>query len=68
MDIDSYSEQIKGFVKVGNYHAAINVALSGLNQCDKEHDQNGVDECLGIIEGIVQKLAQAYGSKEYLER
>ena len=65
--MNTYREEVLGFVDKGNYHAAINVALSGMNQCRKEHDQKGVDQCLHIIEDVIRKLVQEYGSKEYPE-
>ena len=67
MKMNTYREEVLGFVDKGNYHAAINVALSGMNQCRKEHDQKGVDQCLHIIEDVIRKLVQEYGSKEYPE-
>jgi hypothetical protein len=68
MENKSYQEEVQGFVERGNYHAAINVALSGLNACKREHDQAGVDQCLGVIKWVIQQLAQEFGSNEYLER
>jgi hypothetical protein len=65
--MNTYREEVLGFVDKGNYHAAINVALSGMNQCRKEHDQKGVDQCLHIIEDVIRQLVQEYGSKEYPE-
>jgi len=65
MNIESYKDEVQGFVNRGNYHAAINVALSGLNECHGKHDQVCVDQCLGVIEGVVQQLVQEFGSKEY---
>ena len=67
MKMNTYREEVLGFVDKGNYHAAINVALSGMNQCRKEHDQKGIDQCLHIIEDVIRKLVQEYGSKEYPE-
>ena len=68
MNIASYQEEVQGFVDRGNYHAAINVALSGLNECRNNNDQAGVDQCLGVIKGVIQQLAEAFGSKQYLEQ
>jgi hypothetical protein len=67
MDIKSYQDEVQAFVDRGNYHAAYNVALSGLNACHREHDQTGVDQCLRVIEGVIQQLVQEFGSKDYLE-
>jgi len=67
MNMKTYREEVLGFAQKGNYHAAINVALSGVNQCRKEHNQKGIDECLHIIEAVIRKLVQEFGSKEYSE-
>ena len=60
-------ERINTFIQKGNYHAAINIALSGLNACRKEGDQTGIDEFLDVIKGIARKLAEEFGSQAYLE-
>lgn len=67
MNMNTYREEVLGFAQKGNYHAAINVALSGVNQCRKEHNQKGIDECLHVIEDVIGKLVQEFGSKEYIE-
>ncbi|GMR20661.1 MAG: hypothetical protein BMS9Abin36_1257 [Gammaproteobacteria bacterium] len=66
MDIKSHTDRVMGFVRGGNYHAALNIALSGLNACRKNNDQAGVDRCLSLIKGVTVLLAQEYGSKETL--
>lgn len=68
MDKASYTDRINTFITKGNYHAALNVALSGLNACRKENDQAGVDSFLDTIKATVQKLAEEFGSKDYLAR
>ena len=65
--MNTYRAEVLGFAEKGNYHAAINVALSRVNQCRREHDQNGIDECLHVIEDVIRKLVQEFGSKEYVE-
>jgi len=67
MNIESYEDEVQGFVSRGNYHAAINIALSGLNQCRRNDDQACIDQCLRVIKGVIQHLAEEFGSKEYLE-
>ena len=67
MNIASYQEEVQGFVSRGNYHAAINIALSGLNECRRNNDQAGIDQCLGVINRVMQQLAEEFGSKEYLD-
>ena len=63
MDIEIEAERIDGFVQKGNYHAAYNIALSGLNACRKESDQDGIDRFIGFIRGVVDALAAEFGSE-----
>ena len=51
------------FVQRGNYHAAYNIALSGLNACRREQDQAGVDRFIAIIRELVDRLDNEFGSK-----
>ena len=62
MVIDSKKDEIQDFVDRGNYHAAINVALSAMNACRREQDQAGVDHFLGVIQQVVAQLVREYGS------
>ena len=61
MDIETEAERVADFVRRGNYHAAYNIALSGLNACRREGDQAGVDRFIGIIRQIVDALAHEFG-------
>ncbi|MCK4707454.1 MAG: hypothetical protein KAQ67_01325 [Gammaproteobacteria bacterium] len=63
MNIDSERDRIQIFVDKGNYHAAINIALSALNECRRNNDQKGVDLFLEVIRGIVRNLSDQFGSK-----
>jgi hypothetical protein len=63
MDIELEAERINGFVQKGNYHAAYNIALSGLNACRRENNQDGIDHFIGIIRGVVDALAAEFGSE-----
>jgi len=63
MDIESYTDKIQSFVNSGNYHAAFNIAISGLNECRSNNDQ-----LLSIISGIFLMMAHEFGSKEYLDK
>lgn len=63
MDTESEKNRIQDFVDKGNYHAAINIALSAVNEGRRNNDQAGVDEFIDIIKGIVQTLAEEFGSK-----
>ena len=63
MDIESEAKEIQRFVQEGNYHAAYNIALSGLNACRKDNDQAGIDQFINIIKGVVDSLADEFGSR-----
>ena len=63
MNIEAEIKHIQDFVDKGNYHAAINIALSALNECRRNKDQTGVDRFIDIIRGIVQTLASQFGSQ-----
>lgn len=64
MDIEAETIEIQNFVDRGNYHAAYNIALSALNACRRENDQAGVDHFIGVIRGIVDSLAAAFGGDD----
>lgn len=68
MDIKSQSDRILGFVKKGNYHAAINIAISGLNECRRDNNQAGIDRFISLIRGVTLLLSHEFGSKEYLNQ
>ena len=61
-EIEALATQVQEFVDRGNFHAAYNIALSGLNACRRENDQAGVDYSIEVIRGIVERLATEYGS------
>jgi hypothetical protein len=63
MDIEVEAKNVRGFVDKGNYHAAYNIALSGLNACRRNNDQAGVDRFIDIIRAVVDALAAEFGSK-----
>lgn len=63
MNIESEAKRIQNFVDKGNYHAAYNIALSGLNACHRDSDQTGSDRFIGIIRGIVDSLSAKFGSQ-----
>jgi hypothetical protein len=52
MDKDAEIIIIQAFVDKGNYHAAINIALSAMNECRRLNDQPGVDRFISIIKNI----------------
>lgn len=62
MDANLETQTIQNFVDKGNYHAAINIAISAMNECRKNEDQAGVDRFLDIIKGIANTMAEEFGS------
>ena len=62
LDIEAEADRVAEFVRRGNYHAAYNIALSGLNACRRDQDQAGIDRFLGIIREIIASLEAEYGS------
>jgi len=63
MDIDSEKDKINVHIVKGNYHAAINLAISALNECHRNNDQSGVDAFLDVINDIVQIMTDEFGRK-----
>ena len=63
MDLDAQAKVVQGFVDKGNYHAAYNIALSGLNACRRNNDQVGIDRFIDIIKTVVDSLATEFGSQ-----
>ena len=62
MDIESEKSSIATFVDKGNYHAAMNIAISALNECRRNNDQAGCDEFLDVIKDIANTMVEAFGS------
>lgn len=63
MNIEAEAEKVRSFVDKGNYHAAYNIALSGLNACCRNDDQAGTDRFIEIIRAVVDALAAEFGSQ-----
>ncbi len=63
MDIKSEILRVQGFVDKGNYHAAINIAISALNECRRIEDQAGVDNIIDVIKGVANTMGDEFGSK-----
>jgi len=63
MDIEAEARRVQDFVDKGNFHAAYNIALSGLNACRRINDQAGVDRFLDIIRAVVESLAAEFGNQ-----
>lgn len=63
MNIETEKENIQTHVDKGNYHAAINLAISAMNECRRDKDQAGVDAFIEYIRSIVDIMADEFGSK-----
>jgi len=68
MDIVGYTDETQDFVEEGNYHAALNIALSGLNECRRNGYHVCVDKFVGIIKDIALTLEREFGSQEGIEQ
>lgn len=68
MDIVGYTDETRGFVEEGNYHAALNIALSGLNECRRNGYHVCADKFVGIIKDIALTLEREFGSQEGIEQ
>jgi hypothetical protein len=62
MDIESETRRIQTFIDRGNYHAAMNLSISAMNDCRRNDDQAGVDYFLEIIKRIVDTMSAQFGS------
>lgn len=63
MAIEEEAKRVQDFVDKGNYHAAYNIALSGLNACRRHNDQAGINRFLDIIRAVIDSLAAEFGSQ-----
>jgi len=62
MDIEAESRVIQEFVDKGNYHAAMNIAISAMNECRRNNDQAGVNHFLGVIRNIADTMTQVFAA------
>ncbi|RDH84040.1 MAG: hypothetical protein DIZ80_07860 [endosymbiont of Galathealinum brachiosum] len=62
MNIESETVRIQSFVDKGNYHAAINLAISAMNECRRDKNQAGVDYFIDFIKNIANTIGEAFGS------
>lgn len=67
MDIKAELDSVQGFVDRGNFHAAYNIALSGMNECRRSENQDGVNEFIDAIKGIANSLAEKFGRPSSLD-
>ncbi len=63
IDIEVELDHIRPFIDKGNYHAAMNLTISAMNQCRRENDQAGTDRFLELIQEITDIMATQFGSK-----
>ncbi|MDH5516883.1 MAG: hypothetical protein OEY36_03560 [Gammaproteobacteria bacterium] len=61
MDIQSETQTIYEFVQKGNFHAAMNITISALNECRRSADQSGVNSFLNIIKDIAEVMSREFG-------
>ncbi len=62
MNIESEIKIIQEFVDKGNYHAAMNISISALNECRRNKNQPGINRFLDVIKGIANTMTEVYGS------
>ena len=60
MDIASESKNIQSFVDKGNFHAAMNIAISALNESRRNNNQSGVNAFLDVIRRIADTMDQKF--------
>ena len=60
MSINEETERIRGFVDRENFHAAINLAISALNECRRNTDDSGIRHYMEVIKGIVETMEKRY--------
>lgn len=63
MDIEEETAIIKSHIEQGNYHAGLNLAISAMNACRREENQEGVDYFLAMMKDIVTTMAEEFGSQ-----
>ncbi len=62
--IEQEQQRIQSFIDKGNYHAAMNLAISAMNACRREHNQQGVDFFINTIQSIVDTVRREFGSTQ----
>ncbi len=62
MDIEASIDEIQSHIERGNYHAGINIAISGMNEGRRNNNQACVDTFLEVINGIVKTMTEEFGS------
>ena len=62
MDANAEQARVEQFIDKGNYHAAINIAISALNAARRDNEQHNVDRFLDVISGIAETMRDQFGS------
>lgn len=62
MNIEAETKHIQQHVDKGNYHAAINLAISAMNECRRDNNQQGTDYFIDMIKGIAATIGDEFGS------
>ena len=62
MNIEAETNRIQEFVDKGNYHAAINLAISAMNECRRHDDQAGTDHFIDMIKSVAATIDETFGS------
>ncbi len=63
MDIEAEEKAIREFIDKGNYHAAMNLSISAVNECRKQKNQPGIDHFIELIGEIADTMAEKFGSQ-----
>lgn len=67
MDIQAETERIQSFVARGNYHAAINLAISAMNEGRRNEDQACIDTFLRMVNDISITMIHEFGSQPLVD-
>ncbi len=62
MNIEAEKATIQTHIDKGNYHAAINLSISAMNECRRENNQVGVDAFIAFIREIIDVMDAEFGS------
>ncbi len=60
MNIESESKVIQSFVDKGNLHAAMNIAISALNECRRNDNPSGINAFLDVIKHIADTMGKVF--------
>jgi hypothetical protein len=63
IDIEAEKTTVQAFVDKGNFHAAVNIAISAMNECRRNNDQAGIDTFLDNIKDIADTMREQFGSQ-----